>query len=90
MLDKLEQLCYNKDVVRKEPQEREEKKMFIDEKLARLMEIIKEQEAEEEKRWQFIQEVSVAGVSYKEYISIDGKHGRMVYNDGYEEIYEIS
>ena len=41
-------------------------------------------------KWEFVQEVSVVGISYKEYVSEDGKFGRMVYNDGYEEIYEIA
>lgn len=44
----------------------------------------------EEIRWEFVQEVSVAGISYEEYVSEDGKFGRLVYNDGYEEIYEIA
>lgn len=41
-------------------------------------------------KWEFVQEISVAGISCEEYVSEDGKFGRMVYNDGYEEIYEIA
>lgn len=41
-------------------------------------------------KWEFVQEVSVVGISYKEYVSEDGKFGRLVYNDGEEEIYEIA
>lgn len=44
----------------------------------------------EEIKWEFVQEVSVAGISYEEYVSEDGKFGRLVYNDGEEEIYEIA
>lgn len=40
-------------------------------------------------KWEFVQEVSVIGISYEEYVSEDGKFGRIVYNDGEEEIYEI-
>ena len=41
-------------------------------------------------KWVFVQEVFVAGISYEEYVSEDGKFGSLVYNDGYEEIYEIA
>lgn len=41
-------------------------------------------------KWIFLQKTSVAGVTCEEYMSEDGKLGRFVYNDGYEEIYEIS
>ena len=41
-------------------------------------------------KWEFVQEVSVAGISYDEYVSENGKFGRLVYNDGEEEIYEIA
>lgn len=42
-------------------------------------------------KWKFVQEVSVAGIaSFEEYVSEDEKMGRIVYNDGYEEIYEIA
>lgn len=41
-------------------------------------------------KWIFVQEVSAMGVSYIEYISEDGKMGKVVYNDGTEETYEIS
>ena len=41
-------------------------------------------------KWVFVQEVSAVGVSYREYVSEDGKFGRIVYNDGEEEIYEIA
>ena len=41
-------------------------------------------------KWAFIQENSAAGIVCEEYVSEDGKFGRLVYNDGYEEIYEIS
>jgi len=41
-------------------------------------------------KWEFVQTISVAGITCKEYVSEDGKFGRMVYNDGYEEIYEIA
>jgi len=44
----------------------------------------------EEIKWIFVQKESVAGVMYEEYVSEDGKLGRLVYNDGYEEIYEIA
>lgn len=44
----------------------------------------------EEIKWIFVQEVSVPGISYEEYVSEDGKFGRLVYNDGEEEIYEIA
>lgn len=40
--------------------------------------------------WKFIQEVSEMGTGYKEYVSEDGKYGRIVYNDGFEEIYELA
>ena len=41
-------------------------------------------------KWKFIQEISVAGITCEEYVSEDEKIGRLVYNDGYEEIYEIA
>ena len=41
-------------------------------------------------KWVFVQEDSVAGIVCEEYVSEDGKLGRLVYNDGYEEIYEIA
>ena len=42
-------------------------------------------------KWKFVQEVSVAGIaSFEEYVSEDEKMGRIVYNDGYEEIYELA
>ena len=44
----------------------------------------------DEIKWIFVQEVSAMGVSYIEYISEDEKMGKVVYNDGTEEIYEIS
>lgn len=44
----------------------------------------------EEIKWIFVQEVSAMGVSCTEYISEDGKMGKVVYNDGTEETYEIS
>lgn len=44
----------------------------------------------EEIKWIFVQKDSAAGIICEEYVSEDGKLGRLVYNDGYEEIYEIS
>lgn len=41
-------------------------------------------------KWEFVQEVSVVGIGYTEYVSEDGKLGRLVYDDGEEEIYEIA
>ena len=41
-------------------------------------------------KWVFIQTTSAAGITCEEYVSEDGKFGRLVYNDGYEEIYEIA
>ena len=41
-------------------------------------------------KWEFVQKTSVAGIACEEYVSEDGKLGRLVFNDGYEEIYEIS
>lgn len=43
----------------------------------------------EEIKWVFVQKDSVAGIVLEEYVSEDGKFGRLVYNDGYEEIYDI-
>ncbi len=40
--------------------------------------------------WIKISEYSAMGVSYEEFISADEKYGKMVWNDGYEEIYEIA
>lgn len=41
-------------------------------------------------KWIFVQEISVMGVGYEEYISEDEKLGKIVYDDGTEEIYEIA
>ena len=41
-------------------------------------------------KWIFVQEVSVMGVGYEEYISEDETLGKIVYDDGTEEIYEIA
>lgn len=41
-------------------------------------------------KWVFVQETAAAGITCKEYVSEDGKFGRVVYNDGYEEVYEIA
>ena len=42
-------------------------------------------------KWKFVQEISVSGIAYcEEYVSEDEKFGRLVYNDGYEEIYELA
>ena len=41
-------------------------------------------------KWIFVQEVSVCGIGYEEYVSEDGIYGRIVYDDGTEEIYEIA
>lgn len=43
----------------------------------------------DEIKWIFVQEVSVMGVSYTEYVSEDETMGKIIYNDGTEEIYEI-
>lgn len=44
----------------------------------------------EEIKWVFVQKMSAAGITCEEYVSEDGELGRVVYNDGYEEIYKIA
>lgn len=40
--------------------------------------------------WIKIHEDGACGVSYEEYISEDGKLCKQVWNDGYEEIFEVA
>jgi hypothetical protein len=42
-----------------------------------------------EYKWIKINETSVAGVTMEEYVDTSGKYCKQVWNDGYEEIFEI-
>lgn len=41
-------------------------------------------------KWVFVEKVSVMGVSFEEYVSEDGTLGKIVWDDGEEEIYELA
>lgn len=48
------------------------------------------EKAQRELKWIFVEVCKVGPNGFTQYVSTDGKFGKIVYNDGYEEIYELA